>query len=244
MTRIMIAMLAAALLIGSAGLAATQPAAAQPGGPSVCLSLAPGEHEISAPARDREGNVIFRVTVGEGGVVTEFVEPGGQSIPPVALLDIFTGADAYPLPDGVAIVECEAAADSMASGGQGSGELCLNLEPGSYEESVSASGQTYNITIHVGENGRLTSVDVLGQSYSPSDALALLAQFGASVPPHIQILPCEPSAAAYPTTGTGGLADANDRTGLWVALATVAALGLVSAFALQRRQRQTRTVIR
>ena len=243
MTRILIAMVAAAVLIGSAGLAATQPAAAQPGGPPVCLSLAPGEHEISAPARDREGNVIFRVTVAEGGVVTEFVEPGGQSIPPAAMIEIFTGADAYPLPDGVAIVECEAG-DSMASGDQGSGELCLNLEPGSYEESVSASGQTYSITIHVGANGRLTSVDVLGQSYSPSDALALLAQFGASVPPHIQILPCEPAATAYPTTGTGGLADANNRTGLWAAFATVAALGLVSAFALRRRQRRTRTTIR
>lgn len=227
---------AAAFALAVAGLTAlpmSSPTAhAQP---SVCLNLAPGDHTFTAPARDREGDVTFQVTVGEGGAVTALTEPGGQSIPPIAMLDIFTGEDAYPLPEGVAIIECEAAGGSLAADDQSGGELCLNLDPGSYEESVSASGQTYNITINVGEHGRLTSVEVLGESYAPADALALLAQFGASVPPHIQILPCEPDAAAYPTTGTGGLADSNGLTGIWVALATVASLGLVGAIAVRRR---------
>ncbi len=236
MTRIMIAMLATAFMIGVAGLAATQSVAAQPGGPPVCLSLAPGEHEISAPAQDREGEVIFRVTVADGGVVTEFVEPGGQSIPPVALIDIFTGADAYPLPDGVAIVECEAG-DSMMED-EAAGELCLNLEPGSYEESVSAGGQTYNITINVGEGNRLTSVEVLGTSYAPADALDLLEQFGAAIPPHIQILPCEPAATGtgLPYTGSGGLADSGSLGGLWAGLATLTVLAVAIAAAVQGRR--------
>lgn len=236
MSRLLLLLSAAAFVLAVAGLTAlpmSSPTAhAQP---SVCLNLAPGDHTFTAPARDREGDVTFQVSVGDGGVVTALTEPGGQSIPPVAMLDIFAGEDAYPLPEGVAIVECEGAGDSMSADDQSAGELCLNLEPGSYEESVSASGQTYSITINVGESGRLTSVEVLGQAYSPSDALALLAQFGASIPPHIQILPCEPDAAAYPTTGTGGLADSNNLTGLWAALATIAALGLVSTIAMRRR---------
>jgi len=240
MTRLLTAAIAAVLVFGAAGLTALQPAAAQPGGPSVCLNLPPGEHTFTAPARDREGEVTFSVTVGEGGVVTSFTEPGGQSIPPVAMLDIFTGADAYPLPDGVAIIQCEAGGDSMAED-EAAAELCLNLEPGSYEETVSAGGQTYNITINVGENNRLTSVDVLGESYAPADALALLAQFGAAVPPHIQILPCEPaSAAAYPATGSGGLADSSDLTGLWIGLGSLAALAIGVAAATQRRRVRVR----
>ncbi len=208
--------------------------------PPVCVNLAPGDHTFTAPSRDRPGDVSFTVSVGEGGVVTSVTEPGGQSLPPPLMLELFAGDDPYPLPEGVAIVECDAA-DSLAAGGQDSGELCLNLEPGSYEESVSASGQTYNITIHVGENGRLISVDVLGQSYAPSDALALLAQFGASVPPHIQILPCEPVVgAAYPTTGTGGLADSGSLGGLWAGLATLSVLAIAIGAVVHRR----RTTIR
>ena len=240
MIRFLTAAIAAAIVFGAAGLATSQPAAAQQGGPSVCLNLAPGEHTFTAPARDRDGDVTFNLTVGEGGVVTSFTEPGGQSIPPVAMLDIFTGADAYPLPDGVAIIECESGGDNMAEDGAAA-ELCLNLEPGSYEESVSASGQTYNITINVGENNRLTSVEVLGQTYAPADALALLAQFGAAVPPHIQILPCEPvSGAAYPTTGSGGLANSGDLTGLWVGLGSLAALAIGVAAAAHRRRVRVR----
>ena len=106
MKRILIAVVAAALVVGAVGLTALQPVSAQPGGPPVCLSLPPGEHSFTAPAQDREGEVTFTVTVGEGGVVTGFTEPGGQSIPPAAMLDIFAAADAYPLPDGVSFVEC------------------------------------------------------------------------------------------------------------------------------------------
>lgn len=240
MTRFLTVAIAAALIFGVAGLTTSQPAAAQPGGPPVCLSLAPGEHEISAPARDREGDVIFRVTVAEGGVVTSFTEPGGQSIPPVAMLDIFTGADAYPLPDGVAIIECEAGGDSMAEDGAAAA-LCLNLEPGSYEESVSAGGRAYDITINVGHGGRLIDVIVLGESYSPQQAIDLLEGFGAAMPPHIQILPCAPAAdAAYPYTGSGGLADSGDLTGLWIGLGSLAALAIGVAAAAQRRRVRVR----
>ena len=160
MKRLLVAAIAAAFVAGAVGLTALQPVSAQPGGPPVCISLAPGEHTFTAPSQDREGEVSFTVTVGEGGVVTGFTEPGGQSIPPVAMLEIFSGEDAYPLPEGVTFIECEAGDDSMME--ESAPELCLNLEPGSYEESVSASGQVYNITINVGEGNRLTSVEVLG----------------------------------------------------------------------------------
>lgn len=240
MTRLLTAAIVVTLIFGAAGLTTSQPAAAQPGGPSVCLNLAPGDHTFTAPARDREGEVTFSLTVGEGGVVTAFTEPGGRSVPPAAMLTIFAGDDPYPLPDGVAIIECEAGGDGMGEDGAAA-ELCLNLEPGSYEESVSASGQTYNITINVGQNGRLTSVEVLGQTYAPADALALLAQFGAAVPPHIQILPCEPvRGAAYPATGSGGLADSGDLTGLWIGLGSLAALAIGVAAAAQRRRVRVR----
>lgn len=239
MKRILVAALAAALVAGALGLATLQPASAQPGGPSVCISLPPGDHTFTAPSQDREGEVSFTVTVGEGGVVTGFTEPGGQSIPPVAMLEIFTGEDAYELPEGVSFIECEADDSMMAA--DAPAELCLNLEPGSYNESVSASGQTYEITINVGEGGRLTSVEVLGESYSPADALALLAQFGAAVPPHIQILPCEPAMtdkgdAGLPYTGSGGLADSAGLTGLWAGLASLAVV-LISIAAVSQRRR-------
>lgn len=237
MKRILIAAVAAALVVGAFGLASTQPVSAQPAGPMVCLSLAPGEHTFTAPARDREGDVSFTVTVGEGGLVTGFTEPGGQSIPPAAMLEIFTGDDSYPLPDGVSFIECEAGEDSMMEEGQAPG-LCLNLPPGSYDENVTAAGQTYSITIHVGEKGQLISVDVLGESYNPQQALDLLASFGASIPPHIEIVPCEAPAhdAAYPTTGTGGLADSSDLTGLWAGLGSLAVLAIAIAAATQRRR--------
>ena len=240
MTRILIALVGAALVVGAFGLTASQPVSAQPGGPSVCISLPPGEHTFTAPAQDREGEVSFTVTVGEGGVVTDFTEPGGQSIPPVAMIELFTGDDAYPLPEGVSLIECEAGDDSMMED-ESAGELCLNLEPGTYEETVSASGQVYNITINVGEGNRLTSVEVLGQSYSPADALDLLAQFGAAIPPHIQILPCEPAMSdagdgGLPYTGSGGLADSADRTGLWAGLASFAVLAISIGAVAQRRR--------
>ncbi len=234
MKRLLISAVAAALVAGAFGLAAMQPVSAQPGGPSVCVSLPPGDHTFTAPSQDREGEVSFTVTVGEGGVVTGFTEPGGQSIPPVAMLEIFSGEDAYPLPEGVSFIECEAADDSMMEDEQAPG-LCLNLDPGTYEESVSASGQTYDITIHVGEGGQLISVDVLGTSYAPADALALLEQFGAAMPPHISIVPCE-ATKAFPYTGSGGLADSNGLAGLWAGLASLAVV-LISFAAVSQRRR-------
>ncbi len=229
-------MAAAVLVAGAFGLASLQPVSAQVGPTGVCISLPPGEHTFTAESQDREGEVSFTVTVGEGGVVTAFTEPGGQSIPPVAMLEIFTGEDAYPLPDGVSFIECEDDGSMMEEAP--SAELCLNLEPGSYEESVSASGQVYNITINVGEGNRLTSVEVLGQAYSPADALDLLAQFGAAIPPHIQILPCEGAVPTlYVNTGTGGLADTNDSTGFWSAIATLGVLVAVASAVVVRRRR-------
>ena len=246
MTRILIAAVAAALVAGAIGLASMQPVAAQPGGAAVCISLAPGDHTFTAPAQDREGEVSFTVSVGEGGVVTGFTEPGGQSIPPVAMLEIFSGEDAYPLPEGVSFIECEAGDDSMMED-EAAGELCLNLEPGTYEESVSASGQVYNITINVGEGNRLTSVEVLGQSYSPADALNLLQQFGAAMPPHIQIVPCadameddrmaDDQPVLYVNAGSGGLADTSESSGLWSAIATVGVLLAVGTAVVARRRR-------
>lgn len=234
MKHFLIAAVAAVLVASAFALAAMQPVSAQSGGPSVCLSLPPGDHTFSAPSQDREGEVSFTVTVGDGGVVTEFTEPGGQSIPPAALLEIFAGENAYPLPEGVSFVECEAADDGMMEAEQAS-ELCLNLDPGTYEESVSASGQVIDITIHVGEGNRLIAVEVLGASYSPAEALSLLAQFGASIPPHIEIIPCEPTKV-YPYTGSGGLADDSSLTGLWAGLASLAVV-LISIAAVSRGRR-------
>ena len=238
MNRLLIALLGAALFVGAIGLATLQPASAQPSGPLVCLSLAPGEHTFTAPSQDREGEVSFTVTVGEGGLVTAFTEPGGQAIPPAALLEIFAGEDAYPLPDGVTFIECEVGGDSMMEEGPAAG-LCLNLGPGSYDENVQAAGQTYSITINVGEQGQLISVDVLGETYDPQQALDLLASFGASIPPHIEIVPCAAptdDAAAYPTTGTGGIADSSGLTGLWAGLGSLAVLAIAIAALAQRRR--------
>ena len=238
MKRLLIALVGAALVVGTFALATLQPASAQPSGPAVCLSLAPGEHTFTAPARDREGDVSFTVTVGDGGLVTGFTEPGGQSIPPAALLEIFAGDDAYPLPDGVTFIECEAAGDSMMEEGQAPG-LCLNLAPGSYDENVTAAGQTYQITINVGEGGQLIDVIVLGESYDPQQALDLLASFGASIPPHIQIVPCAAAmddGVGLPYTGSGGLADSTDRTALWAGLGSLAFVALAVAALVQRRR--------
>ena len=236
MNRLLAVLFGAALVFGAFGLTTLPSASAQPSGPLVCLSLAPGEHTFTAPARDREGDVSFTVTVGEGGLVTGFTEPGGQSIPPAAMHEIFGGEDAYPLPDGVTFIECEVGGDSMMEEGQAPG-LCLNLAPGSYDENVTAAGQTYQITINVGEGGQLIDVIVLGESYDPQQALDLLASFGASIPPHIQIIPCEaPSVAAYPTTGSGGLADSNGRTALWAGLGSLAVLAIAIGAVAQRRR--------
>ena len=247
MKRILIAAVAVALVVGAAGLTALQPVSAQPGGPSVCLSLPAGEHTFTAPARDRDGDVSFTVTVGEGGVVTGFTEPGGQSIPPAAMFDIFSGEDAYPLPDGVSFVEC--ASDELEGGDEttsAAAEICVNLEPGSHNTSASAGGRTYELVIHVGDDHQVTNIDVLGQSYSAAEGIGLLEQFGAALPAGVQVVPCEGGMAdhgsdsAQPTlyvnAGSGGLADSSDQTGLWSAIATVAILAIAATVVTQRRR--------
>ncbi len=246
MKRILIAVVAAALVVGAVGLTALQPVSAQPGGPPVCLSLPPGEHSFTAPAQDREGEVTFTVTVGEGGVVTGFTEPGGQSIPPAAMLDIFAGADAYPLPDGVSFVDCGGDALEGESAQPAAPQICLNLEPGSHNASATASGQTYELVIHVGDNNEVTSIDVLGQSFSAAEAIGLLEQFGAAMPAGIEIVPCEGAMAGdkmddqkpalYVNAGSGGLADSSNRTGLWSAIATFTVLAIAVTAVTQRRR--------
>ena len=239
MKRILTAVVAAALVVGAVGLTALQPVSAQQAGPPVCLSLPPGEHSFTAPAQDREGTVTFTVTVDEGGVVTGLTEPGGQSIPPAAMLDIFAGADAYSLPDGVSFVECsDSGADSTME--DVAPQICLNLEPGSHNASAAAGGQTYELVIHVGDNNEVISINVLGQSFPAAEALGLLDQFGASMPAGIEIVPCEGAIddqqpTLYANAGSGGLADASDRTGLWSAIATVAVLAIAVTAVAQRR---------
>lgn len=255
MTRFLLAVTAAALILTTLALTSPTSASAQSGAPPVCVSVPPGEYNFTAPARDREGDVSFSVTVGEGGVVTEFTEPGGQSIPPSAMLQLFTGEDAYALPDGVAIIECAAdEADAMEEAGEAAATpVCVSLPPGSHSASVSAGGQSYEITINIGAGSEVISVEVLGQTYSAQDALDLLAGFGAVLPPQIQIIECaaddadamsedsgssgsSSSPQVYPTTGTGGLAVDQGATGFWAAIATVAGLFLVAAAIAARRR--------
>ena len=242
MKPMLIALAAAVLLAGALGLAALQPASAQQGGPPVCLTLAPGEHTFNAPARDREGEVSFTVVVGEGGLVTEFIEPGGQSIPASAMLQLFTGDDAYPLPDGVMIVECGAGGDSMME--EQAAPVCVNLPEGTHTGTVSAGGRTYEITMHIGSGGQVDSVELLGQSYSAQEAIALLEGFGATLPQGVQIVPCaapsadddQPAPVAYANTGTGGLADSSHGASSWAGIGVGAALALAIAALLARRR--------
>ena len=233
--RMIIAVVAAALVAGTFGLATLQPAAAQPGGPSVCLSLPPGEHTFAAPAQDREGEVSFTVTVGEGGVVVGFTEPGGQSIPPVAMLELFTGEDAYPLPEGISFVECDdAAGDTMEV--SAAADVCINLPAGVHEANVNVSGQSQTIVLDVGQGGIVRGVSLLGQTYTAAEGLALMEQFGVSLPPGISLIDC-PEPTLYANTGTGGLADTSDSTGLWSAIATVGVLVAVATAVVVRRRR-------
>lgn len=248
MKRILIAIVASALVAGVVGLASLQPVSAQPGGPSVCLSLPPGEHTFTAPSQERGGEVSFTVTVGEGGVVTAFTEPGGQSIPPAAMYDIFTGEDAYPLPEGVSFTECEGADDSMMDDGP-SADVCINLPAGVHESTVNVSGQSQPITLDIAEGGVVRGIAVLGQTYTAAEGLALMEQFGVSLPTGISIVECAApsapgSADAQPTlyanTGTGGLADTTDRTGLWAGLGSLAVLAIAAAAVAQRRRAAVR----
>jgi len=259
MKRILFAVVAAALVISASGLTALQPVSAQPSDAPVCLNIPPGEYSFTAAARDRDGEVTFRVTIGDGGVVTEFIEPGGQSIPAAAMLQLFTGEEAYPLPDGVAIVECADSGDAGAMSMQ-SAEVCVNIEE-SQSGTVSAGGRTYEIMINVDDRHRVTSVELLGQSYTAQEAIGLLEGFGATMPEGVEIVDCaamdqahgddsmmedegememmeddDGQTMGYPTSGSGGLADSSDRTVLWSAVASIVTLIIaVSAIAGRRR---------
>ncbi len=225
MIRLLTAIVLSALLIGAVPLTSSPTASAQQA-VAVCVTLPPGEHTFSAPARDREGEVSFTVTVIQGGIVTGFIEPGGRDIPPAAMLDVFAGEDPYPLPEGVMIVDCAEAAAADPMGSLASDEICTNLDAGSHPETVSAGGRTYDIVINVDDRHVLESVEIRGQTYSASDALDLLAGFGASVPEGVEVFPCAFPPNGYPTTGSGGLAETSGSNGLWYAIAAVAALAL------------------
>ncbi len=225
LTRFYIVLACSALVVGAIGLATPQPTHAQQGGPSVCLTLPPGDHTFTAPARDREGEVSFQVTIAEGGIVTAFTEPGGQSIPPATVLQVFTGEDAYPLPDGIMIVECDAAAGggAMQDAEDSTVATCLNLPPGAHQAMVSAGGRSYDLALDIGGGGRIRGIEILGQSYTAQEALELLQGFGATLPVSMEIVDCAASPS-YANTGTGGLADTHDY---WGALFTVGASALI-----------------
>ena len=250
MTRIIIAagLIAAFLAVGWATVPTVSAQA-----PSVCLNLAPGEHAFQAPSREREGDVTFRVEVGEGGLVTEFYEPGGRPIGAAAFPGVFTGADAYPLPDGVSIVDCpwspdgesddssETADGEGAADAGGAVEYCTSLEPGSTTETISSGGRSYEVTINVGEGGRLIDVEVLGQTYAPQAVIDLLAGFGASFPDHLEIAPCE-AAPATADTGSAGLVESGGTAATAYVAVAVAALAVGGAAVAARRRIRVRAL--
>ena len=245
MLRLLTALVMAALLISAVPLTSAPTASAQATAVTVCLTLAPGEHTFAAPARDRDGEVTFTVTVEQGGLVTNFVEPGGRTVPPAAMLDIFGGEDPYPLPDGIAIVDCAEAAAESPLGAMASDEICTNLDAGSYTETVSAGGRTYDIIISVDDRHVIESIDIRGQAYTATEALDLLAGFGASVPEGMEVFPCafppdSPSDSMsddYPTSGSGGLADSSTSSS-WFAISAIllaTVLAATTAFTAHRR---------
>lgn len=231
MNRLLFAIGAAVLALGIAAFITLPSAHAQP---PVCLNLEPGTHDLVVPSQEREGNVTFRVEIGEGGVVTEFYEPGGQPIGAAAGMGIFASGD-YELPEGVRVVECAGA----AAGSGAEADVCLNLDPGSHNATVSAGGRTYEITINVGDNREIINVELLGQSYSAQEALGLLEGFGAALPAGVEIVPCAgaPLATAYGNAGTGGLAQSDDLTIVWAAIAalTIATVAGTSVTVARRR---------
>lgn len=241
MTRLIVAAaVIAAFLAIHAG--ATPTVSAQ--GPSVCLNLEPGEHRLETASQERAGTIVFRVDIGEGGSITEFYEPGGQPIGAGAFLGIFTGPNAYELPEGVEIVDCPSSSDGEADDADdamaGAGEIayCTALEPGSYKETVRAGGQTYEATLNIGEGGRLINVEVLGETYDAQTAIGLLQGFGIALPDRLGVAPCPAAPSGKATTGNAGLADSGGASifgYVAVALAALAVGGL--SVAVRRRIR-------
>ena len=247
MSRSLLTLAAALIVAAGIGISSLQPtASAQQGGPPICVTgLSAGDHTLTADARDREGQVSFGVSVDEQGVVTSFTEPGGQVIPPVSMLDIFTGPDAYELPEGVSVGVCGGGESMME---ESAAHVCVNLEPGTHEATVNVSGQSQPIVIDVGAGGVVRGIQVLGSNYSGAEGLALMEQFGVSLPAGVEVVECAPAADSmvededgdspeptlYANTGSGGLADTSGSNGLWYAIAAVAAL-VVGGLAVGRR---------
>ena len=242
MTRLIVAaaVIAAFLAIHSA---AAPTVSAQ--GPAICLNLPAGEHRFEAASQERAGTIVFRVEVGEGGQITEFYEPGGQPIGAGAFLGIFTGPTAYELPEGVEIVDCPwnpdgTAADDDDGAMADAAEItyCTALEPGSYTETISAGGRSYEATINIGEGGRLIDVEVLGQTYGPQAAIELLQGFGVTLPDHLGVAPCAAAPGKKADTGNAGLVDSSGSSMpgyVAVAIAALAVGGL--SVAVRRRIR-------
>ena len=201
--------------------------------PSVCLNLPAGEHEFRAESRERAGEIVFRVEVGEGGSVTEFFEPGGQPIGVAGFLQVFAGPEAYDLPEGVEIVDCAPAAEDDS--GAAAITYCTSLDAGTYTETVSAGGR-YEATINIGEGGRLIDVSVLGQTYGPQEAIELLQGFGAALPEHLNIAPCEAAPAEKSKTGNAGLLDSGGTSAIGYVAVAIAALAVGAGSVAVRRR--------
>ncbi len=235
MTRLILA--AAAIAAFLAIHAASVPTVSAQG-PEVCLNLPAGEHQFTAASRERAGEIVFRVEVGEGGRVTEFFEPGGQPIGVAGFLQVFTGAEAYPLPEGVEIVDCAASDDGDDGAMEDTGGVtyCTSLSAGTYTETVSAGGRSYEATINIGEGGRLIDVTVLGQTYGPQAAIDLLAGFGAELPESLEVGPCEAAPAGKPKSGSAGLVADGGASALGFVAVALAALAVGGAAVASRRR--------
>ena len=244
MTRLIVAaaVLAAFLAIHSA---ATPTVSAQ--GPSICLNLEPGEHRLETESQERAGTIVFRVEIGEGGQIAEFYEPGGQPIGAGAFLGIFTGPEAYDLPDGVEIVNCPWSPDGATADDDDDAmedtapvEFCTALEPGSYTETISAGGRSYEATINIGEGGRLVDVEVLGQTYGAQAAIELLQGFGVTLPDHLGVAPCAAAPDKKADTGNAGLVDSSGASMLGYVAVTIAALAVGGLSVAVRRRIRVR----
>lgn len=229
---------------------------------SVCLNLAPGTYELEAPSQEREGNVVFRVVIGEGGEIVEFYEPGGVEIGAAAGIGIFMSGE-YQLPEGVAMATCPYTGDasSMSEDDEGSLEsetpaddeeqagppaagdaaqagpaLCVNLSPGTHMLDVTAFGIAMSVTAQIGPGGEVIMVDAGDFGVHPGAAVAGMIGTSIVLPPEVQVVAC--AAAGLPNSGTGGLLD-QGLGAQEVGLVAAAALGvsLLSLLALLARRR-------
>lgn len=232
--------------------------------PSVCLNLAAGTYELEAPSQEREGNVVFRVVIGEGGEIVEFYEPGGVEIGAAAGIGIFMSGE-YQLPEGLAIADCpytgddssmmeeddegsleseSAAGDEQQAGppagvgaAQAGGALCVNLDPGTHMLDVTAFGVAMSVTAQIGPGGEVIMVDAGDFGVHPGAAVAGMIGTSIVLPPAVQVVAC----ALLPTTGTGGLLDQGlgaEEVGLVVAAALGVSLLSLLMLLARRRSRE------